>query len=96
MGALQSNFDYPDLKPTLFIIGGSASMPARELMSMKVDSGPFYPLHPLGNREFKKLRRLRQRKRHIKIELCVMLNVLRLFHVCHVIRNRRSARIIFM
>ena len=42
-------------------------------------------------REFKKLRRLLQRKRHIKIELCFLLSVLRLFHVCHAIRNRRSA-----
>ena len=38
-----------------------------------------------GNREFKKLRPLLQRKRHIKIELCVSLSVLRLFHICHVI-----------
>ena len=37
------------------------------------------------------LRRLLQRKRHIKIELCVGLSVLRLFHVSHIIRNRRIA-----
>ena len=45
----------------------------------------------LGNREFKKLRRLLQRKRHMKMGLCVRLSVLRLFQVGHVIQNRRSA-----
>jgi len=34
-------------------------------------------------REFKKLRRQLQRKRHIKIELCVGFSVLRLFQVVH-------------
>ena len=43
------------------------------------------------NREFKKLQRQLQGKRHIKIELCVKLSLLRLFHVDHVIQNRRSA-----
>ena len=53
--------------------------------------------HPVGNRffnrkrknvwEFKKLRRVRQRKRHIKIELCVRLIVLSLLHVGHVVRS---------
>ena len=43
-----------------------------------------------GNGEFKKLRRLLQRKRHIKIEFCVRLSVLRLLQVDHVARNRRS------
>ena len=43
------------------------------------------------NREFKKLRRQLQGKRHIKIELCVKLSLLRLFHVDHVVQNRRSA-----
>ena len=42
-------------------------------------------------REFTELRRLLQRKRHIKIELCVRLIVLRLFEVSHVVQNRRSA-----
>ena len=42
------------------------------------------------NREFKKLRRLLQRKRHIKIELCVTLSVKRLFQVGHVVQTRRS------
>ena len=42
-------------------------------------------------REFKKLRRQLQGKRHIKIELCVKLSLLRLFHVDHVVQNRRSA-----
>ena len=44
-----------------------------------------------GNREFKKLRRLLQLKRHIKVELCVRLSVLRLFLVGHVVQNRQSA-----
>ena len=43
------------------------------------------------NREFKKLQRQLQRKRHIKIELCVKLSLLQLFHVDHVVQNRRSA-----
>ena len=43
------------------------------------------------NREFKKLRRQVQGKRHIKIELCAKLSLLRLFHVHHVVQNRRSA-----
>ena len=42
-------------------------------------------------REFKKLRRQLQRKRHNKIELCVKLSLLRLFHVDHVVQNRRIA-----
>ena len=42
-------------------------------------------------REFKKLGPQLQRKRHIKIELCVKLSLLRLFHVHHVVRNRRTA-----
>ena len=41
-------------------------------------------------REFKKLRRVLQRKGHIEIELCVKLIVLRLFHVGQVVRNGRS------
>ena len=44
-----------------------------------------------SNREFKKLRRQLQRKRHIKIELCVKLSLLRLFHVDHVVQNTRIA-----
>ena len=47
--------------------------------------------HSDDNREFKKLRRQLQGKRHIKIELCVKLSLLRLFHVDHVVQNRRSA-----
>ena len=38
-------------------------------------------------REFKKLGRQLQRKRHIKIELCAKLSVLRLFHVGHVVKR---------
>ena len=41
--------------------------------------------------EFKKLRRQLQRKRRIKIELCVQLRLLRLFHVDHIVQNRRIA-----
>jgi len=37
------------------------------------------------------LRRKLQRKRHIKIELCVMLSLTRLFHVGYVVQIRRSA-----
>ena len=43
------------------------------------------------NREFKKLRRQLQRKRHNKIELCVKLSLLRLFHVDHIVQSRRTA-----
>ena len=39
------------------------------------------------NREFKKLRRQLQRKRHNKIELCVKLSLLRLFHVDHIVQT---------
>ena len=35
-------------------------------------------------------RRLQQRKRRNKLELCVKLSVLRLFHVDHVVQNRQS------
>ena len=45
----------------------------------------------IGSRELKKLRRQLQGKRLIKIELCVELSLLRLFHVDHVVQNRRSA-----
>ena len=38
--------------------------------------------------EFKKLRQLLQRKRRIKIELCVRLSVLRLFDVGHVVQRK--------
>ena len=38
----------------------------------------------------KKIRRLLQRKRDIKIKLCVGLSVLQLLHVGHVVRNKRS------
>ena len=42
-------------------------------------------------REFKKLRRQLKRKRHLKIEPCVKLSLLRLFHVDHVVQNRQTA-----
>mgnify|MGYP007094317685 CR=1 FL=1 len=38
-----------------------------------------------------KLGRQLQGKRHSKIELCVKLSLLRLFHVDHVVQNKRSA-----
>ena len=41
------------------------------------------------NRELKKLRL--QRERRIETELCVKLRLLPLFHVGHVVQNRRSA-----
>ena len=56
----------------------------------------------LLGRLIKKLRRLLQRKRQIKIELCARLSVLLLLHVGHVVQNRQStlfaclARTIFM
>ena len=42
-------------------------------------------------RELKKLRRQLQGKRLTKIERCVKLSLLRLFHVDHFVQNRRSA-----
>ena len=42
-------------------------------------------------REFKKLRRQLQRKRHFKIELYVKLSLFWLFHVDHVVQNRQTA-----
>ena len=45
----------------------------------------------LFTKEFKKLRRQLQGKRHIKIELFAKLSLLRLFHVDHFVQNRRSA-----
>ena len=42
-------------------------------------------------REFKKLQRQLQRKRQLKIELCVKLSLLWLFHIGHIVQNRPSA-----
>ena len=42
-------------------------------------------------RDLKKLRRQLQGQRLIKIELCVKLSLLRLFHVDDVVQNTRSA-----
>ena len=42
-------------------------------------------------KEFKRLRRLLQQERHIKVELWVRLGTLRLFHVGHVSQNRPNA-----
>ena len=41
-------------------------------------------------RDFKKLRRLLQRKLYIKIELCVRLSVMPLFLVDQIVKTRRS------
>ena len=48
-------------------------------------------LKQTNNREFKKLRRQLKRKRDLKIELCVKLSLLRLFHVGQLVQNRPSA-----
>ena len=50
-----------------------------------------YDIPEAFNRELKKLRRQLQGKRLNKIELCLKLSLLRLFHVDHVVQNRRSA-----
>ena len=71
---------------------------------MQQNRGSVFEIHFTGflallwdeNREFKKLRRQLQRKRHIKIELCVKLSLLRLLHVDQVEQNRRMARMVFM
>ena len=42
-----------------------------------------------NSREFKKLRRQLKRKRDLKIELCVKLSLLRLFHVGHLVQIGR-------
>ena len=42
-------------------------------------------------REFKKLRLRLQQKGHFKIKLCFRLTVSRLFHVDHVVENKRGA-----
>ena len=42
-------------------------------------------------REFKKMRLLLQQKLHFKIKFCFKLTVPRLFHVDHVVQNRRGA-----
>ena len=51
----------------------------------------FHVVLRLFSRELKKLRRQLQGKRLIKTELCVKISLLRLFHVDHVVQNRRSA-----
>ena len=48
-------------------------------------------VRPWEIREFKKLRRQLQWNRDIKIELCVKLSLLRLFHVGHSVQNWRTA-----
>ena len=45
----------------------------------------------VSNREFTKLLRQLQGKRHIRIELCLKLSLLLLFHVDHFVQNRRTA-----
>ena len=64
-------------------------------MTRTIDSSVAYfsklqsSLLSLPIREFKKLRL--QQKRHFKIKLCFKLTVPRLFHVDHVVQNRRGA-----
>ena len=54
---------------------------------------PTVPRHFFANHfeEIGNLRQLLQRKRHIKMELCVGLSSLRLCYVGNVVQNRRSA-----
>ena len=54
---------------------------------MNLNESTFLPFHSFVSREFKKLRRQLQGKRHIEIELCVNLSLLRLFHVDHIVQN---------
>jgi len=49
------------------------------------------PTEHSGDREFKKSRQQLQRKRDIKIELCIKVSLLLLFQVGHVVEIRRSA-----
>ena len=42
------------------------------------------------SREFKKLRRQLQRNLHNKVDLCVKLGLLQIFHVGRIVKNRRS------
>ena len=66
-------------------------------MTRTIDSSVAYfsklqsSLLSLPIREFKKLQLLLQQKRHFKIKLCFKLTVPRLFHVDHVVQNRRGA-----
>ena len=68
-----------------------------QVMTRTIDSSVAYflklqsSLLSLPIREFKKLRLLLQQKRHFKIKLCFRLTVPRLFHVDHVVQNRRGA-----
>jgi len=61
------------------------------LKSISINSARDFWSKNCMNREFKKLRRQLQRKRHIKIELCVTLSLLRLSRVDHVVQNRWTA-----
>ena len=56
---------------------------------LDIPSSRFFSRPSAVNRELKKLRRQLQGKRLIKTELCVMLSLLRLFHVDHIVQNRR-------
>ena len=65
-------------------------------MTRTIDSSVAYfmkvrsSLLSLPIREFKKLRLLLQQKLHFKIKLCFRLTISRLFHVDHVVENRRG------
>ena len=63
----------------------------RNLSCLNAVLGNLDKHHTKHTREFKKLGPQLQRKRHIKTELCVKLSLLRLFHVYHVVENRRTA-----
>ena len=69
----------------------STSISRRFIPFYSSEIGSCFPPFNSNNREFKKLRRQLQRKRLIKIELCVQLSLLGLFYVDHVVQNRRTA-----
>ena len=63
----------------------STSISRRFIPFYSSEIGSCFPPFNSNNRECKKLRR------HIKIELSVKLSLLGLFHVDHVVQNRRTA-----
>ena len=69
---------------------GHLCLARRKCDTMKKRGKKYRAIATKGEFIIKKLRGLLQRKCHIKIELCVRLSVLRLFHVGHVVQNRRN------
>mgnify|MGYP007094318161 CR=1 FL=1 len=61
-----------------------------QLMFLTISASRSLLRMKIGSLRFKKLRRLLQRKRHIKIVFCVRLSVMRLFQVGYVVQTRRS------